>query len=93
MLLYELKKVGHSSSIASDDEVNVGEHSKDLRDYCQQEVNTFPVLQSGDENDVDLVRVAGLLDLFFPHLEVRSELLRVNCVGDSEGLGRIDLGS
>jgi len=58
VLLDKLYEICHTGTIASNNEVNVREHGEDLRNDRKQKVDTFSVLKSRDEHDVNLVWVA-----------------------------------
>lgn len=85
VLFDHLLQLDVSWPISTNYEVNIFELGQNFWNYTNQEIDTFPVLEARDENDVDLVRVARLADLCLPDLWVGRELIRIDGIWDGEG--------
>lgn len=83
--------LAHAFAITANDEVNILELCQNLWNNSNEEVDTLPVRKPRYEDDVDLVRVSGLLDISLPDRGIRSELVRVDCIWDCERLSWIKL--
>jgi hypothetical protein len=81
----------HSRAITANDEIDVLELSKDLWNDSDEEVKSFSVLQTRDEDDVDLVWVSRLSQLIFTNAWVWSEPVGIDGVGDREDFLRSHL--
>lgn len=93
MLLEKSLKVHHTVPVSSDDEVNVLELGKDLRNDWNQKVNSFSILQPRNEYDVYLIWISRLFDVSITDFKVRGEPVEVNSIWDGEGSVWVKLSS
>lgn len=83
--------LSHPFAISTDNEVDILELRQDLWYYTDQEVHPFPIGKSGDEDDIDLIGIARLLDVSLPYRWIGCELVRVDSVRYRERLAWIEL--
>ena len=91
VFFHEFLQVDHPCAVAAYNEVDVFELRQDLGYYSDQEVDSLPVLEPGNEDDVDLVWVASLLNFSLPDAWVRRKFLGVHRIRNRESLARIVL--